>query len=110
MKKIKGVVIEGKKLGRRLGFPTANVQTEAELEGGVYAGFVLLEGQKFKSAIFVWPDKKLLETYIFDFSRSIYGQEIEVEIGDKIREVVKFENQAQLVSQIKKDVALIAKN
>jgi len=107
MNKVKGIVIEGKKLGRKLGFPTANVQLQDKLNGGVYTGFVFFDSQKLKSAIFIWPDKKLLEAHILDFTQNIYGREIEVEIKTKIREVFKFNSQAELIAQIKKDLEII---
>ena len=109
MKKITGIVIEGKKLGRKLGFPTANVQLQEKLEGGVYVGLASIAGQKYPSAIFIWPDKMLLEAHILDFERNIYGREITIEIGDKIRDSIKFESEAELIAQIAKDIETIRK-
>jgi len=104
MKKITGIVVEGQKRGVGLGFPTANVQLQEKLESGVYAGFVALEGIKYSAAIFIWPDRLLLEAHISDFSGDLYGKSIEVEIGQKIRDSIKFENDDDLKSQIIKDI------
>lgn len=109
MSKLKGIVIEGKKLGRKLGFPTANIKLNHKLESGVYAGLVQLGGKNHNSAIFVWPDKLLLEAHILDFEGDIYGQEIIVKIDTKIRDVVKFSSQAELIKQIQKDLEVIRK-
>jgi riboflavin kinase/FMN adenylyltransferase len=104
---IRGKVIEGKKKGKTLGFPTANVVLTAPIESGVYAGSVIVEGQEFKAGIFVSPDGELLEAYIIDFSGDLYGKEIEVRISKKIRDVRKFENNEELKEQIKKDISII---
>lgn len=109
MKKITGIVVEGKKLGRSLGFPTANVKLRERLESGIYAGFVALEGKKRVSAIFISADEPLLEAHILDFEGDLYGKEIEVEILDKIRDSVKFESEDKLIEQIKLDILNIKK-
>ena len=107
MKKISGIVVEGKKLGRKLGFPTANVQLAESLESGVYAGFVALEGTKNIAAIFIFPDKPLLEAHILDFSGDLYGKNIEVELISKIRDGKKFESKDELKKQIAEDIKII---
>ncbi|MDD5464254.1 MAG: riboflavin kinase [Candidatus Moranbacteria bacterium] len=107
MKKILGIVIEGKKFGRKLGFPTVNIELKESLEGGVYAGFVALEGMKYVAAIFIFPDKPLLEAHVLDFSGDLYGKNIEVEIGKKIRDSIKFNSEKDLVEQIKLDIQII---
>lgn len=103
---VSGVVIEGKKKGRELGFPTANIALHQRVESGVYAGWVISKGRKFSGAIFIGQEKNL-EIYIFNFSEDIYGQKIEVAIGQKIREVRQFDSERDLVEQIKKDLELI---
>jgi len=107
MHKVSGIVVEGQKRGAGLGFPTANVRLREKLESGVYAGLVALEGKKHPAAVFIWPDKLLLEAHILDFKYTIYGKEIEIEIGDKIRDSRKFSSDKELKSQIEKDIELI---
>lgn len=108
MKKISGIVTEDNQKGREFGFPTANIALTEKIDSGVYRGRVIIGDKTYKSAIFVWPDKPVLEAYLFDFSGDLYGQEIEVEIVEKIREVIRFENEQELIEQIKKDVELIS--
>ncbi|EKE19777.1 MAG: hypothetical protein ACD_8C00107G0004 [uncultured bacterium] len=107
MKRIIGIVIEGKKLGRKLGFPTANIELREMLEGGVYAGNATLEGKKYHSAIFIWADKPLLEAHLLDFEGDLYGKKIEVEIDSKIRESIKFEDEDEIKKQVLKDIEII---
>lgn len=105
--KIRGKVIRGKGKGQKIGFPTANLDVDAKVEGGVYAGIVEFEGRRYKAGLIYFADKKILEVHILDFSGDLYGKEIDVEIGKKIREPENFDSDAELISQIKKDLELI---
>jgi riboflavin kinase/FMN adenylyltransferase len=104
---ISGKVIKGKNKGRKLSFPTANIKLKDEIESGVYAGVIDVDGKKYKAGIFVSPDKQILEVHLIGFSGDLYGQEIEIEIGDRIREVMKFRSDKKLKEQIKKDIEYI---
>ena len=108
MIRIKGVVIEGNKKGRQHGFPTVNIKIKEKLESAVYKGEIELDGKTHKAAIFINPDG-LLEAHILDFSGDLYGKEIEISVGGKIREVRKFSSREELIEQIRKDVELIRK-
>ena len=108
-----GTVIEGRKLGRQLGFPTANlftgeVQTPPD---GVWSVEVSLsDSRKFRGIAnlgvrpTVGGSERLLEVHIFDFSENLYGSEIEVEFRDFIREEKKFGSVDELRTQIGLDV------
>lgn len=104
---ISGKVIRGKSKGKKLGFPTANLELHEKIESGVYAGFVRIEGKDYKAGIFVNNEGTLLETHILGLSKDLYGQDIEVEIGKKIRDVMKFESDEELKKQISKDIEQI---
>jgi len=101
--------VSGRKEGRKLGFPTANLNFNGKIEGGVYVGKVGFDGKKYKAAIVYFPEKHLLEVHILGFSGNLYDKEIEVEIGEKIREIIKFKNSKELINQIKKDLEIIRK-
>ncbi len=110
---IQGKVIEGKHLGKSLGFPTANVFFEENRLSplcGVYKTFVTVNGIRMPAITnvginpTVGGEKMRSETYIPDFSEDIYGKEIKIEFVDFIREEKKFANIDELKSQIKKDV------
>ena len=106
--KIKGIVISGKNKGEKNGFPTINLEItnkyKKDLESGVYAGKVFLNGDEKKVAIFIGLKKKILEAYILDFSGNLRGKEAEVEIGEKIRDVMNFSSDEKLIRQIERDV------
>lgn len=108
--RIRGIVIKGKDKGRALGFPTANIKIGGECESGVYGGFVFINEKKYKAAIFIGQDKKILEAHILNFSGDLYGEEIEVEAGEKIREAMSFKSEEELKKQIERDLEIIKYN
>jgi riboflavin kinase/FMN adenylyltransferase len=107
MVKVSGVVIKGKQIGRNLGFPTANIVLKKPLESGIYAGEVLYKDKKYRSAIFIPEAGDVLEAHLLNFSGNLYGQSIEVEVGEKIRDILKFNVDVKLIEQIKKDINII---
>ena len=106
---ISGKVIRGKSKGKELGFPTVNIELTDKIDSGVYAGSVKIGDKDYKAGVFVNNEGTLLEAHIIGFSGDLYGKEIEVEIGKKIREVIKFESDEELKKQIGKDINKIAR-
>jgi riboflavin kinase/FMN adenylyltransferase len=110
---IDGVVQHGDKVGRTLGFPTANVDMANYLRPayGIYAvrGH-LPDGRVVDGAANLGvrpsfdPPKELLEPYFFDFSGDLYGQVIAVELIDFIRPEAKFDGMEALMAQMAEDV------
>jgi len=108
-----GTVCEGKHLGRKLGFPTANVffgERTVIPKNGVYKTLVTI-GKTGYTAITntgvnptVGGEALRTETYIPNFYGNIYGYEIKIEFLDFIREEKKFDSIEKLKSQIKRDV------
>jgi riboflavin kinase / FMN adenylyltransferase len=105
MIKISGKVIQGKQRGGGLGFPTVNLELKEEIESGVYKGVVRVGSSKYKAAIFV--KDKILEAHILNFSGNLYGKEVSVTIGKKLRDVMVFNNDKDLINQIRKDIKII---
>jgi len=103
-KKIIWEVIHGEKLGRKLGFPTANVSyTYNDIENSVFLLNVVID-----NTIYAWMGshmvaKWVFEAHIFDFDMDIYGKNIEIILLQKLRDNKKFDSLEELVSQIKKD-------
>lgn len=109
MLKIMGTVIKGKQLGRKLGFPTANISVEKKPDSGIYAGEVISDDQKYKAAIFIPKVGNFVEAHILNFSNAIYGKTIKILIEKKIREVEKFQDNNELKKQIEEDLKIISK-
>ena len=110
---LSGKVIHGKKLGRTIGFPTANLEINDKKvipKKGVYYTNVDIEGKIFKGITSVGNNptvngKELtIETYILDFNNNIYEKEIKVYFIDRIRDEIKFNNIDELTNQLKKDI------
>lgn len=109
---LSGKVINGKKLGRTIGFPTANLEINKEKvipAKGVYYTNVEMNGEIFKGITSVGNNptvngKELtVETYILDFDNDIYEKEIRVYFVDRIRDEIKFNNIDELINQLQKD-------
>ncbi|PYL60311.1 MAG: hypothetical protein DMF24_10465 [Verrucomicrobia bacterium] len=110
---ILGTVVRGDDLGKKIGFPTANLSAhneqfppngvyfaEAKLNGSRYAGVVNLGYRPTVSS----KTKRLLEIHLLDFDRDIYGKDLEVRFIRYLRPEKKFENVDALVRQIECDV------
>ncbi|MGO9389728.1 bifunctional riboflavin kinase/FAD synthetase [Rhodoblastus sp.] len=106
-----GPVIHGAKLGRQLGYPTANlaVDSACRLKHAIYAVEVAIDGEVLKGvASFgrrptVDNGPPLLEVFVFDFSGDLYGKEIEVFFIDFLRPEKKFDSLDALLAQIRRD-------
>ena len=110
-----GKVIEGKQLGRKLGFPTANIETFDNHKlvpgDGVYAVFVQTGYKIFKGMLNVGirptvnynADHKSIEVHIFDFESDIYNSEITLYFVRKIRDEQKFAGIVELHKQLVND-------
>ena len=113
---ITGTVCEGKKLGRTLGFPTANVMPDdltAIPRNGVYKTLVTIDKKSFTAITntgvnpTVGGERLRCETYIPSFNADLYGQEMKIEFLDFIRPEKKFESIEKLKEQIEKDLEIL---
>jgi riboflavin kinase/FMN adenylyltransferase len=111
-----GRVVEGDRIGRQLGFPTANLDAPNLVlpPHGVYAASTKIDGKFFRAAqnIGVRPTvaaglQLRVEAHLLDFSGDLYGAELEMEIGVKLRAERKFSSPAGLREQIARDVATV---
>ena len=111
---ILGTVTHGDNLGKKIGFPTANLSAHSEQfpPNGVYAAKARVDGELYRGVINlgVRPTvsggkaERVLEIYLFDFNRDIYGHDVEVHFLKFLRLEKKFENLDALVQQIRQDV------
>lgn len=107
-----GVVVHGNKLGRKLGYPTANLKVQDEEKitpgNGIYAVYALPEGYKERCkgmmSIGFRPTvdgkKRVIEVNIFDFDKEIYDETLKVYVKKYLREELKFNSLDELVTQI----------
>ena len=111
---IEGVVVEGRKLGRELGFPTANVLLGDYVRPqlGIYASRTLLpDGRLLPGVSSIGTNPTVgvvearLETWLFDFDEDIYGQTLETRLIDYLRPELKFDGLDSLVAQVMADAA-----
>ena len=114
---ISGRVVEGEHLGQKLGFPTANLEVAGLVlpPNGVYASLVNYKGKSYRTALNIGFRPTVAsgvqvihaEAHMINFSGTLYGEELEVEIGDKLREEKKFGSTAELREQITRDIAAV---
>ena len=110
---ITGKVVPGNKIGRKIGFPTANIQLEDEYKlitaVGVYACRVEWNGEIFKRMGNIGYRPTIdhsdltIEVHIFEFDEEIYGDTITIYFVDRIRDEVKFRDLEALREQLTKD-------
>lgn len=110
-----GTVVEGQKLGRKIQFPTANIQAsdpDKIIPGyGVYAVKITVMNQTFQGMLNIGSrptvnnnaDNRSIEVHIFDFESDIYGEPIELVFFKKLREEQKFSSIDALKEQLAKD-------
>lgn len=110
-----GTVFEDRKVGQKLGFPTANVKIDKDkhrLKDGVYSGTINLDGKTYKTVINYGArptfdlTEKLLEAHVIDFNGQLYGKEITLSFDRYLRDIKKFGSQEELKKQLEMDIAV----
>jgi len=112
---LQGLVAHGDQRGRTIGFPTANLDYASEKvipAGGIYACWSYVGDKRYKAAINIGtnptftPDKKTMniEAYLLDFNHDIYGEILELEFVERLRDELKFDSVDALIKQIEQDV------
>ncbi len=109
-----GKVIEGLGLGKKLGFPTANLTVEKEklLPEGIFVSKVKIGNKRYRSMTYIGRrptlglSAKTVEVYILGFKGRLYGKKISVELLSKIRSDKKFLSVKKLAQRIRKDLKI----
>lgn len=115
-----GKVVEGNKIGRTIGFPTANIELNDPQEvvpsQGIYAAYVYLNGQKHEGMLYIGSRPTVnsgstisIEVNILDFDEQIYGKELTVEFLRYIRHDARFASLEILKRQLQMDEERIRK-
>ena len=113
--RIRGMVTHGAGRGAQLGFPTANLEAIDTLlpAPGVYAGRAWAAGQGCPAAVNIGPNPTFgehtlkVEVHLIDRDQSLYGEPLEVEFIERLREVERFASKEALVAQLRQDVARV---
>lgn len=108
---IEGVVSHGRRLGRKLGFPTANIAVSDAVmaKDGVYRSRAEVDGVTYDAMSnlghnpSVGGSERRLETHLFGFSGELYGRTLRVELMEHIRDEQKFDSVEELRAQIERD-------
>jgi len=109
---VKGIVVKGKELGKKLGFPTANIEADSYVfpKNGVYKVKVIIDDKEYLGIanVGIHPtvgalDKRIVEVHILGFDQEIYGSKIAVKFLRFIRDEMKFASIKDLKKQIKSD-------
>lgn len=115
---IKGKVVHGKQLGRKLGFPTANLEYGKNIvlpKEGVYYTNIMWNNIIYKGITSIGNNptfegsKITLESFILDFNKYIYGEEIKVNFIKRLRDNIKFNSIDELIAQLNKDKLMAEK-
>ena len=110
---LSGIVIKGEGRGKKLGFPTANIQVPIDKcipQNGVYKGYCLIKNETYKAMIYIGTKptfssrKRNIEVFIKDFDDNIYGERLSTFIEKKLRNEKKFDSSSELSQQIKNDI------
>lgn len=112
-----GPVVEGDRIGRQLGFPTANLDVANLIlpPNGVYSAVTRLKGQVYHVALNIGfrptvasaKPQLRVEAHLLDFDGQLYGVELELELGVKLRDERRFGSPEELRAQIERDVAAV---
>lgn len=112
--RLSGTVVEGRQLGRTLGFPTANISVTDVHKlipaNGVYAAIVLVNGKKFSAMLNIGyrptvndASARTIEAHLLDFSGDLYGASVEIRFRSRIRDEQKFGSLKELQDQLSID-------
>jgi riboflavin kinase / FMN adenylyltransferase len=112
---IQGTIVGGRKIGREIGYPTANISTTYSHKllpaDGVYVVKVKFNGNEFggmanighRPTVNITGEPRTVEVHIFDFNASIYGQEVSLSFLHRLRDEMKFSSVGELKLQLDRD-------
>ena len=110
---LKGIVVKGKQIGRKIGYPTANIEVKDENKlipaDGIYAVTVNIKEKIYKAMMSIGMNptvngtKRTIEVHVFNFDEDIYSENIVVSFHEKIRTEQKFDSLEDLKKQLAKD-------
>ena len=116
---LEGVVVEGRREGREMGFRTANLEAPTSLFAigeGVYAAYAFVDGARYKAAVSVGVSPTFAEAtapceaHLLDFEGDLYGQPISLEFRAWLRPMKKFDDVDELIATVMGNIAWVREN
>ncbi|HDM37972.1 MAG TPA: hypothetical protein ENG55_02815, partial [Candidatus Omnitrophica bacterium] len=111
---LEGIIIKGKGLGSKIGYPTINLKTDQDiiLKSGVYIGYLEYQHRNLKSVVNIGYNptikphqkKKSVEAHILNFNQKLYNQKVKIYFLRKIRDEKRFKTLEELTRAIKEDI------
>ena len=107
-----GIVIDGDKLGKTYGFPTANLDStkkDVKFQPGIYAGWCKLNKKRYTMALIIREEPVWkVEVYLLDYDGpDFYGSYLQVEPVQQVASIAKFVSSKDLIKKIKRDISLV---
>ena len=103
---LSGDVVHGKKMGRTINYPTANIEVDRNKlipKSGVYLVKITFQSDDFFGMLNIGTETNKIEVHIFNFSEDIYGKKIIIKLISRLRDGVDFENSLTLKKQLQND-------
>lgn len=109
---LRGKVVDGRKIGRTIGYPTANLEIDSNKllpKNGAYIVEVFHKNKFYKGMLSIGKNPtvegktKTVEVYILDFEQEIYGENLTINFRDFLHEEIKFENLGKLIERLDED-------
>jgi len=106
---LNGKVVPGMRVGRTLGYPTANVESnDPAPSAGVYVACVAVDTTQYEGILVVGARQEagrpLVEVLLLDFDGDLYGKTLTIEVQKHISDIERFETNEQLVKKIEEDI------
>ena len=110
---ISGEVVTGEKLGRTLGFPTANLEIGPDMAvpgNGIYATLAFVEGERYMAATSIGTRPtfdgkgRTIEAFLLGFDKNLYNKQLRLEFVQRLRDELKFDSVDELLKQMELDV------
>ncbi|HBB49409.1 TPA: hypothetical protein DEQ22_00595 [Candidatus Nomurabacteria bacterium] len=103
---LSGKVIKGDGYGKKLGFPTVNLETSDTLPpAGVYTGNAIMNNKSYRAGILINPSGKV-EVHLLGYSGDAYGNTVILETKEFLRNYKKFNTEEELIRQIEEDLKI----
>jgi len=108
---LEGTIIRGDGIGRKLGFPTANIDITPEkvrFESGVYAALAYLGEQEYYAALVIMLDPWKVEAHLLNYEgEDIYGHALQIEPVQRVSALERYDTQEELKAKIARDIGMV---